>query len=57
MSFALLTNIALYLEFQSATTFLKNEAMSIIWYQNTQKDVVYRAKDTKTQKKRISNFS
>ena len=58
MSFALLTNIALYVEFQSATTFFKKMKLQVsFWYQNAQKDVVYTSKDTKTQKNRISNFS
>ena len=50
MSFALLTNIALYMKFQIATTFLKMKLKVSFWYQNAQKDVVYTAKDTKSTK-------
>ena len=49
MGFALLTNIALYMKFQSATTFIQIRLQVSFWYHNVQKDVFYTAKDTKTQ--------
>ena len=56
MSFALLIQIALYMKFLSATTFLKMKQQVSFYYQYVQNDVFYTEKDTKNTKLEFQNL-